>query len=342
MIISRLGRRCLHDLARFYPYLAYAQSYLQRARQVVHVWPDETNDFGESVALFVHFDKRGQVGDHVLAYVRTLYNNGFSVIFVSNSGRNRPDCLSALKPLCRAIVIRRNVGYDFGAIRDALELFGLPRHNTQRLLIANDSVYGPLRSLEPMLARADFVKADLWGATDSWQHRYHLQSYFLLVGSKALAHPAWARFWHQVRPVSSKRWVVAHYEIGLTQKLLSAGLRCRALWPYCELVDQVVSEQLGGEPKLAPQDDPMMQMRLLATRRLRTAIAHRAPLNPTADLWRQLLQAEFPFLKVELIRENPSGVPDVADWRYMVANIPGADSEVIERDLKQKIRNRSP
>jgi hypothetical protein len=341
MTISRLGRRCLHEMAWFYPYLAFARSYIRRARQVLHVWPDGAIEMNESVALFIHFDKHGHVGDHVLAYVRALYNSGFSVIFVSNSRRQRSDCLLALKPLCRAIVIRRNVGYDFGAIREALELFGLPRHNTQRLLIANDSVYGPLSSLEPMLARADFAKADLWGATDSWQHRYHLQSYFLLVGPKVMAHPVWASFWRQVRPVSSKKWVVAHYEIGLTQKLLKAGLRCRSLWPYHELVDQVVSEPLDNKPNVDMQD-PMMQMRLLATRRLRTAIAHRAPLNPTADLWRQLLQAGFPFLKVELIRKNPTGVPDVADWRYVVANIPGADSEVIERDLKQKIRNRSP
>jgi hypothetical protein len=341
MRISRLGRRCFEGLAWFYPYFAYARSYLRRSRQVVYLWPDGAVEIDESVALFIHFDRHGRVGDHVLAYVRTLHNIGFSIIFVSNSGRQCSDCLSALKPLCRAIVMRRNVGYDFGAVREALELFGLPRRNTQRLLIANDSVYGPLSSLEPMLARADFAKADLWGATDSWQHRYHLQSYFLLAGQRAMTHPAWASFWHKVRPVSSKQWVVARYEIGLTQKLLNAGLRCMPLWPYQELVDRVVNEPLDSALKMAEQD-PITQMRLLASRRLRTAIAHRAPLNPTADLWRQLLQTGFPFLKVELIRKNPTGVPDVADWRCMVANIPGADSDVIEQDLKQKIHNRSP
>jgi hypothetical protein len=341
MTISRFFRRCSNELARLYPYFAYARSYFRRARHVLDVWPEGTIEFDESVALFIHFDKQGRVGDHVLAYVRTLCSNGFSVIFISNSGRQRPDSFSELQPLCRAIVTRRNVGYDFGAIREGLELFGLPRENTQRLLIANDSVYGPLLSLEPMLARADFDQADLWGATDSWQHRYHLQSYFLLAGPKVMVHPAWTSFWRQVRPVSSKKWVVARYEIGLTQKLLSAGLQCKPLWSYQELIDQVVNEPFEIEPKLAEQD-PMLQMRALASRRLRSAIAHRAPLNPTADLWRQLLQVGFPFLKVELLRKNPTGVPDVADWRYVVAQIPEADPSVIEQDLKQKIRNRSP
>lgn len=341
MTILRLARRCFQDLTFIYPYLAYVRSYLRRSRQVLHIWPDRAIEVDESVALFIHFDKRGRVGDHVLAYVRALCNNGFSVIFVSNSGRGNHDSFLPLRTLCRAIVIRRNVGYDFGAIREILSLFGLPRCNTQRLLIANDSVYGPLTNLEPMLARADFAKADIWGATESWQHRYHLQSYFLLVGPKVMAHPAWASFWQQVRPVSSKQWVVSNYEIGLTQKLLNAGLKCKPLWTYNDLIDRVVNESVDHELKVS-EHDPMMQMRLAANRRLRKAIAHRAPLNPTADLWRQLLQAGFPFLKVELIRKNPTDVPDVADWHYIVASIPGADPEIIERDLKQNIRNRSP
>ncbi len=341
MIMLRLGRRYLARIASIYPYFALARSYFRHKRQVLDVWPDGNIEIGESVSLFIHFDKHGYVGDHVLAYVRKLYNIGFSVIFVSNSRKIHPHCLSALKPLCRAIVIRRNVGYDFGAIREALLLFGLPRHNTQRLLIANDSVYGPFFSLESVLAEVDFTKADLWGATDSWQHRYHLQSYFLIVSPRAMAHPAWASFWQHVRPVSSKQWVVSHYEIGLTQKLLDAGLRCKPLWPYIELVDQVLAETLDSEHEFAVQD-PMVQMRAIASRRLRNAIAHRAPLNPTADLWRHLLQSGFPFLKVELLRKNPTGVPDVVDWRSIVANISCADLEIIELDLKKRVRNRSP
>jgi hypothetical protein len=341
MKLSRLGCHCWRQLDRIYPYFAFARSLLRRPRQAVFVWPEGRIEPGENVALFIHFDKQGRVADHVLAYVRALRDTGFSVVFISNSGRHHPDSVAALKPLCRAIVVRRNIGYDFGAAREALELLDLPRANTRRLLIANDSVYGPISSIEPMLARADFAVADLWGATDSWQRRYHLQSYFLLAGPRAMASPAWKAFWRKVRPVSSKRWVIARYEVGLTQKLLKAGLKCRPLWSYRELIDQVASEPICTAADGKAQD-PLEQMRMQAAKRLRTAIAERAPLNPTADLWRHLLRSGFPFLKIELLRRNPTEVPDVADWYSVLTTIPGADAETIERDLRQKIRDRTP
>jgi len=269
------------------------------------------------------------LADYVVAYVRALHGIGFSVVFITNSGSLHPDSLIALQPLCRAVIVRRNVGYDFGAVREVLDLLGLPRLETQRLLIANDSVYGPLVPIADMVARANFDEADVWAPTESWQNRYHLQSYFLLAGRRAITSPAWQAFWRGVRQISSKRWVVARYEVGLTQKLLKAGLRCRSLWPYHDLLDQTAAIPTPDGIN-APIVDPLEQMRLRATQRIRAAAASGVPLNPTAELWRQLLLAGFPFLKVELLRQNPTEVPDIADWRSVVAGLPGADLAIID------------
>jgi hypothetical protein len=305
------------------------------------MWPGVDVELGKDVALFVHFDRRGKLADHVINYVRALHDQGFSVVFVTNSGRQDHDSLNALKPLCRAVVVRRNVGYDFGAVREMLDLLELPRVETQRLLIANDSVYGPLVPMTDMFARVDFDVADLWGATESWQHRYHLQSYFLLAGRRAMTSGAWHRFWKGVRPVSSKQWAINRYEMGLTQDLLRAGLRCRALWPYHELLGRCTVLSALPDSKLTGLDT-LAQARILADEHICRAAARLVPLNPTADLWRQLLLAGFPFIKAELLRKNPSGVPDVAHWRSVVADLPGADVAMIERDLQLKMRHRAP
>jgi hypothetical protein len=338
---SRLRQLFRRAPMSFAPYLAYAWSFLRGRRHIVRVWPEGRIELDESVALFTHFDRRGQLADHVLGYVRALHNSGFSVVFVSNCGHRLRDSLTALQPFCRAIIVRQNVGYDFGAVRETLDLLDLPRLQTERLLIANDSVYGPLVPITDMLSRVDFDEADLWGATESWQSRYHLQSYFLLAGRRAITSPAWQEFWQGVRQVSSKKWVIYRYEIGLTQKLLRAGLRIRPLWPYHELLDHAVNSSPPDEADMA-MNDPLKQMRALANQRLREAAAQRAPLNPTSDLWRQLLLSGFPFLKVELLTKNPTDVPDVADCRRVVAEIPGADLAMIERDLRLRMRNRSP
>jgi hypothetical protein len=326
-----------------FPYLAYARSFLRRRRHVIRVWPEGRIELGQRVALFTHFDRRELVADHVIAYIRELHGNGFSVVFITNSGRLLKDSLTKLQSFCRAVIIRRNVGYDFGAIREVLELLELPRLETEQLLIANDSVYGPLLPIADMIGRVDFDKADLWGTTESWQYRYHLQSYFLLAGRRVLTSPAWREFWRNVRQVSSKQWVIARYEVGLTQNLLKAGLRCQPLWRYHELLSQTTDMATVGEVNQTIPD-PLEQMRIKARQRIRTAAAGGVPLNPTCELWRQLLLAGFPFLKVELLRKNPTEVPDIADWRTVVGGLPGGSVAMIERDLQLQrgMRDRAP
>jgi hypothetical protein len=343
----RLRRVYRNAPGSLYPYLSYASSFLRRRRHTIRAWPETAwkgeVELGGRVALFTHFDRSGCLADHVVAYVRALHENGFSVVFISNAKRLPRAGLSALQPFCSAIIERRNVGYDFGAVREALDLFGLPRPETEQLLIANDSVYGPLASIKDMMARVDFNTADLWGTTESWQFCYHLQSYFLLAGKRALNSPAWRKFWRGVRQVSSKQWVIARYEVGLTQQMLKAGLRCRPLWGYHELLSRTPRAQPPNEADAAIVD-PIEQMRIKAIQRIRSAAASGVPLNPTCELWRQLLLAGCPFLKVELLRKNPTDVPDIADWRSVVAGLPGGDVGMIERDLQRQswIRDRAP
>lgn len=204
--------------------------------QRVSQWPEGEIPLGPKVCVFVHWDRAGEVREHVMHQVRSLTAVGISVVFVSNAGKLRPDALEALKLLCAGVIVRRNVGYDFGAWREAFDILALPRSNTTLVAMANDSVYGPIRSLHELFAAVDFDQADAWGCTNSWQSRYHLQSYFVMFSPKVVASEAWRRFWATVQPTWSKTWLIRLYEIGLTQALLKAGFTCRAIWPYKDLI----------------------------------------------------------------------------------------------------------
>jgi hypothetical protein len=326
------------------PYLGFLVGFTRGWRQKRFAWPVGQPTMAPRVAVFVHFDSRGIVQPYVRHYLRALGDAGCSVVFVTNAGKLRPDSLEAIKPLCAGILIRRNIGYDFSAMREGLAHFALPRPDTEMLIIANDSVYGPLGGLDDILARVDFAKADLWGATDSWQGRYHLQSYFLVAGPAAFGHAKWQRFWAQVRPLANKHEIIRRYEIGITQWMLRAGLRCAAIWPYSELIRAVDPEEMiggyGAPSTLA--GDPVQKMREAHAMRLRMAFSRNVPLNPTSELWRQLLAAGYPFLKRELLRNNPSRVPGVADWRSAVLSLTDGDVEMIETDLQRQLKNRAP
>lgn len=263
---------------------------------------------GPEVALFIHFDAAGQVAAPVLRYLAALREAGLSVLFVSNAGHLEPPAWEALRGLCAGILVRRNIGYDFGAMREGLAHWRLPRADTRMVLLANDSVLGPFAPLRPVLDRIDFAEADVWGAVDTRQRRYHLQSWFLAAGRRALDDPAWARFWSRVRPVQSKAWVIGHYEVAFTAAMQGAGLRVRALWPYDELLRRVQGVQGFGSSA---------ELRQFA--RVAKFLRRGHDLNPTADLWRTLLAAGCPFIKRELVGANPARVADAADARDLAS-----------------------
>jgi hypothetical protein len=198
-----------------------------------------------------------------------------------------------------SVIIRRNVGYDFAAWRDALAVTALPKAETRLLVLVNDSMYGPFTPLKAVFDRFDFSKADIWGLTDSWQHRFHLQSYFLAFGPRALAHDSFSAFWRSVLNVRSKWAVIRHYEIGLANFFMRAGLRCKAAWPYVGLVEgvrQTYRTTAEKEEDATADRDPYLGIAEEAEARILRAAARRVPMNPTNELWRQLIAMRFPFL----------------------------------------------
>ena len=343
-MISAALRRAVRNAFWFYnmrvlPRVSLAANTLRSPDQAVFRWPDGPMPLGPRVCVFVHWDGAGEVREYVRLYLRALRDAGLSVLFVSNAGRLRPDSLAAVQALCAGVILRRNIGYDFGAWREGIAALALPQPGITELYLANDSVYGPLGPLDQVIGRFDFTAADVWGCTETWQARYHLQSYLLGFSARVLAHPAWAAFWSGVRP-ANKQWVVYHYEVGLSQALLKAGFRLRSIWPYQNLIRDVNEALLQSDA--AETDDEAIKVRRFHTLRIRGAAAHRAPMNPTAELWRQLLRAGFPFIKRELLRSNPTRVLDVADWPDVVRETVGGDIGPIERDLQRTLKGQAP
>ena len=327
--------------------LSQCAALLRNRQQIISSWPEQPVSLSSRVAVFMHFDRHGRVSAPAINYIEQLAANGFSVAFVTNSGKLAPTAQAALRKICVAIFVRRNTGYDFGAWRDVIKALDLPASDTKELIIANDSMYGPLRQLDRMLAQVDYAEADIWGLTESWQYRYHLQSFFLAFGEKALRSPAFGKFWNDVIPTPFKTFIVREYEVGFTQKMLKAGLKCRAIWRYEDLLSQVAGgEVLDGLAraerfKLA-RLDPLLSIRKLQITRIRGALARQIALNPTADLWRQLLLSGFPFIKRELLRKNPSRVEDIGDWVTVVRGELGLDPEPILSELRGALKNRAP
>ena len=294
----------IRGLQRLRAYGSAPLGYVRSHRQIRVAIPGGAVRLGARIALVCHHDPLGRLRDDLLHYLRALRDAEFSVVLVSNSGALHPECMAAARTLCAAVLVRRNLGLDFCAWRDAMEHLALPRADTRQVLLANDSVYGPLRPLVPLFARIGDAPG-LWGMTDSRERGFHLQSYFLLAQTDVLHSVAWRDFWRSVRPLPSKWLVVGRYEIGLTQRLLRAGFDCKALFS-------------GMEPGSG------------------------TGANPTLRRWHDLLDAGLPFIKRELLRDNPYAAADLAAWRTRVPGLAGTGLlQAIERDLARTLHARS-
>jgi lipopolysaccharide biosynthesis protein len=341
-VVQDFWRRWRFRYFLAHAYLSYWRSFLRSPNQVIDTWTNG-RPLGRRVAVFVHYDAAGEVQPYLLPYLRALRDQGIDTVFVTNSGKLTADARATLQPLCAAILVRRNIGYDFGAMRDGLRHAAATPGTTDLLLVLNDSVYGPLADLGPMLDRIDFAAADIWGATESYQNRYHLQSFFIAVGPAALASKAWDAFWRSVRPVRNKLWVILHYEVGMTRAMLKYGLRCAALYPYKDLIARIDPAAIVKRGKDEPEDsDPFVINRKTHLTHLLYSASHRVPMNPTAELWRQMMEVRFPFIKRELLRDNPARVIDLVDWREVARATYDADFSAIEEDLQKVLRDKTP
>lgn len=339
-IVGWLWRSACRQLATLAMYVAVVLScFISQRSKIVEQRAGERQLRGaRRVAIFLHYDRQGGLHDYVVHYLGALRQAGYEIVFVSNAPRLRDDAWARLAPYCAVMLRRRNLGHDFGGYKDALAVVG-DLSGLDELILANDSVYGPLHDLGRLLRRCDGRTAAVWSITDNWDQRYHLQSYFLLFKQPAIRHPAFAEFWRRLRFVQSRTWVIRKYEIGLTQAMQKNGLRCQALFPYRQAA-AALSDAVRRQGLLGREDLPEHHRQYAA--RLFEAIEKGAPLNATHYFWDYLVgEMGCPFLKRDLILYNRAQIPYVSQWEPLIRQTSAYDPDLILRHLETCARNRA-
>lgn len=106
---------------------------------------DDPRATSSRTAIYVHYDPSGRVHGYHLDMLRALSAAGFRTILVSNAEAFDAEAAARVAPLVRETLVRRNVGYDFGAWRDGLAHLG-ELERTEQSLLCDDSAYGPDRA----------------------------------------------------------------------------------------------------------------------------------------------------------------------------------------------------
>jgi rhamnosyltransferase len=222
---------------------------------------------GKKVVLFVCFAPNGLMRKHSFHYMRQLRDAGFIVYALAANDRADLEVFDPGQETCDALVSRENVGFDF-AIWAATILKNPRILQASDLLLVNDSVIGPLFSMDRILTDIELSSADIVGLTDSSQIKYHIQSFFLYIKRPVIKSDAFLNFIIGIKSYIDKETVIKEYELNFISLMIAAGFRCEALFSLSRL-------------RFSPKQ------------------------NPSIECWRELLAAGFPFLKSELVRDNP-------------------------------------
>lgn len=245
--------------------------------------------------IYAHYGRRGVVSSYVFEALARYRPHVTRLTFVSASALSDLE-QRRLAQVSDDVVVRDNVGYDFCSWRDGLRHVG-DVTAFDEVIFANDSVIGPFQDPGPMLARLSAHPAAICGLTLNWHFGRHAQSYFLRYRRDVVASPAFEAFWANVAPLPDKMATVLTYEVGLTAFMEARGHRVDALFTL-------------------PAHHPLRDRMKLFVRSidwsepLRTALALRhlareIHTNPVHHLWEDVIDDGLPFIKKELLRDNP-------------------------------------
>jgi rhamnosyltransferase len=229
------------------------------------------------LAIFAHWDERDRIKRYIEFFVRRLREECDEVAFVSTSKLPERE-LDKVRPYCAQTILKANEGFDFGMWKQVID--GADLSQWDELVLTNSSVFGPVTSLGSVFERMAASDADCWGMTDSNEIDWHLQSYFLVFRRRLLHSPEFKRFWTTVLPYKNKRQVIRSYEIGLTGYLAEHGFKCEAL----AKVEEVTRANTRFWKPMPP------------------------PRNPTSFWPVSLIERGMPFVKVEVLRDNPANI----------------------------------
>jgi lipopolysaccharide biosynthesis protein len=221
------------------------------------------------VAVFAHFDPKSTIKRYILHHLAALREVCDEIHFISTS-QLAPEELAKLSGLVTSHRLCENTGYDFGMWARAISTLNL--REWDELVLTNSSVFGPVAPLAQVFKQMEGRPCDFWGMTDSLEIEYHIQSFFLVFRGSVLKSGHVERFFASVLPYRHKWQVIRSYELGLTHYFFDQGF-----------VPAVV----------ASIHDPGLRLGVC---------------NPCMRVPIRLMELGIPYVKVELLRDNPAGV----------------------------------
>lgn len=175
--------------------------------------------------LFAGYDAKGLVDDALVYYVRALSKLGDVIVCMDS------DCddaeLQKLSPYVLHAAARRHGEYDFGSYKRAY-MYAREARILQRyamVYMVNDSVYGPLYDLKPILEDLESKNLAAVGLVKNPNRDHpHIQSWFIGMRPAVFTSEWFDEFISGVKKLPSKGQITREYEHGFSKRLTERNL----------------------------------------------------------------------------------------------------------------------
>jgi SAM-dependent methyltransferase len=242
---------------------------------------------GRDLCLIAVYAPHGRVTQITARHVRLLVENGFAVTVCLAVEDATAAVDIANLDAAHGIIVRQNGGMDFASWAATLRL--LPEAwGARRLAFTNDSIIALPSLFGAFADRLRAETADYVALTESHQIRHHAQSYFFMLQGKALQDRQVREFWNSMPVLSRKLDVIVEYETRLLERATAEwGLTTAILYPFATLFPGARADEVMS-------------------------------LNVSHTYWEHLVHSGLPFVKVELLRDNPLRL-SILHWRTVLA-----------------------
>ncbi len=269
-----------------------------------------------TLAVMVHYDPDGQVAGHVRYALRRLRPVADRLVFVTTAQLSAGAAASL--EIADTVISRPNVGYDFYSWRAGL-LSGPDWTGYERVILANDSIVGPLVGVEDLLEHMRGTGADVYGITTSAQVVRHVQSYWTCYGPAAIAEESLRRFWAEMVAVDERQAVIERYELGLGRLVEAAGLRVGSYFTATPHEERIMAARMASYSR------PPTTRALAAGAAYALQPVRRVVESPVLGLWDRALDgARLPAVKVSLFSRNPYRIDRAAALAELTEQFPEA------------------
>lgn len=275
---------------------------------------------GDLYAIVVKYAKWGLSADF-LDLLQALDAAGVNAIVVCN-GKLDAAAHARLLDNAHRVLVRKNVGRDFGAYRAATLHLRSQGLEPGRLLYLNDSIfYLKGKELDELIEALCQRKFDVTGTFENHEKSHHVGSYAFSISGEVFSNRDVLSFWQKYKPYDLRPHAIMQGEVALSSCFKRRGYSIDVIYGAEKLVHQLNSLSLNGllalvrvmRPafRLQPVDGLMAQS--LAALRLVEPLSVASP--------RVQASTAIPVPEPEVVSLVASGTPTLGSYRARRAQL---------------------